>query len=207
MQNNKIRKQRHWSAEQYQKIRQAETELSQRIRDTGTNLEKRDFPSILTWIVGIVIVSAITAPLIYIIWLFQIPIYMVVVILILFALPVVCKCYGIIVGANTIYHGIKLAFSGSYFPVTPFLPFSVLNPQISSFCLGWGLLVASCQSGSTIGLILGILNLFASGLGIFEVKSSIGFAAPGFLSSGISGILTVILGFCIVEPILSSWKK
>jgi hypothetical protein len=127
------------------------------------------------------------------------PIHIALLSLLLLFYPAPCQYYGIIVGAFTIFSGIKLAFSGQSFPVTIFLPFLIFNNTFSSFCIGWGLMVASLQKKSMLGWILGIANLIAGLLEIYQFKHFMQITAPGVWGALLSGILTVSLGSSMVE--------
>lgn len=128
-------------------------------------------------------------------------------VLLFFVFPGLCKSYGVIVGAFTIFSGIKLFFSGEYFRVIPALPFTIVNPSLSYFCLGWGLLVASRHTRSRLGFLLGVANLLGSGLGLFRFKQVEQIVAPGLWGAAISAILTIILGYSIVKVILDSYRN
>lgn len=195
------------NSERYKKAKVAEAELNKRITETFTTTSKYNLKNLLGWAILLIIVLVPLILFIYVIWFFQIPIYYVLIVLVLSLLPGLCKCYGLIVAGFTIFSGIKLAFSGHYFAVLPVIPFTVFNPRISYFCLGWGLLVAGRQSRSKFGLFLGTLNLLGGAFGLFHFKSSTHIVAPGFWGSAISGILTVGLGCSMMTTILNSWSK
>jgi hypothetical protein len=121
--------------------------------------------------------------------------------------PPLCQVYGLIVGGFTALLGVKLAFVvGQSFSVLPALPFLILEPRLSYFYLGWGLLVASRKSRSGLGFGLALLNLLGGALGLFLVKSSTTITLPGIWGSLLSGLLTIGLGCSTVKTILRSWQ-
>ncbi len=193
----------HPSPEHVRKVKLAEAALDQRIAASSPETAKTNF---ITQGIALLIILVPLVAVAYVIWLFQIPFYFVLLVLLFAILPGLCKCYGIIVGGFTALSGIKLAFAWQYFAVQPVLPFLIFNAQLSYFCLGWGLLVASRQTRSTFGLLLGAINLFGGVFGLFQFKSSTHIVAPGFLGSLISGLLTIGLGCSTIATILNSWS-
>lgn len=192
------------NTEHYKKVKQAEAELNKRIEETSTQREEKYQESHLDlfgWIFVLLLLGiALFA---------EVPISFVLLVLIFLVFPILCQCYGVIVAGFTIFFGIKLSFSGQYFAVVPVLPFTVINPPLSYFCLGWGLLVASRRTRSKFGFILGMANLLGGVLGLFWFKQStyIYIVAPGYLGSAIFGILTICLGCSMIKVILDSWSK
>lgn len=121
--------------------------------------------------------------------------------------PPLCQVYGLIAGSFTALIGVKLAFvAGQSFSVLPALPFMILEPRLSHFYLGWGLLAASRKTRSGIGFGLALLNLLGGALGLFSFKSSTVITLPGIWGSILSGLLTVGLGCSTVNAILQSWQ-
>ncbi|MFM7426594.1 MAG: hypothetical protein ACKO7W_16630 [Elainella sp.] len=121
--------------------------------------------------------------------------------------PGLCQIYGLIVGGFTVLMGVKWAFVvGQSFSVLPTLPFVILEPRLSYFYLGWGLLAASRKNRSGLGFGLALLNLLGGALGLFSVKSSTAITLPGFWGSMLSGLLTVGLGCSMANTILQSWQ-
>ena len=126
------------------------------------------------------------------------------------ALPVLCQIYALLAGYWTIFSVIPLILGhGSHvgvygFNFQPVLPFTVINPFLSNFWIGWGLLVASRKSKSITGFILGGLIVLLM--------------APGWLMRGmlfgdetVSLIFTSFLQFGygagITDTILAGWKE
>jgi hypothetical protein len=134
--NIKKRVKSYKNIEHYKKVKQAEKELDKRIQETSiqTNQEYQvSHLNLFGWISALLLLGVA---------LFAgVPIPFVLLVLIFFIFPILCKCYGVIVAGFTIFSGIKLSFSGQYFAVVPVLPFTVINPPLSYFCLGWGLLL------------------------------------------------------------------
>lgn len=136
-----------------------------------------------------------------------VPIPFVLLVLIFLIFPILCKCYGIVVAAFTIFAGIRLSFSGQSFAVVPVLPFTIYNHPLSYFCLGWGLLIASRHSRSKLSFLLKTANLLGVVLGLFQFQRRTYFIAPGYWGSAICGILTIVIGCSMIKVILDSWSK
>lgn len=196
------------NTEHYKKVKQAEKKLNKRIQETSTQINQEYQANQEYQVSHLDLFGWISALLLLGIALFAgVPIPFVLLVLIFFIFPILCKCYGVIVAGFTIFSGIKLSFSGQYFAVIPVLPFTVINRPLSYFCLGWGLLVASRRSHSKIGFLLGTANLLGGGLGLFQFKQVTRIVAPGFWGSAISGILTICLGCSMIKVIFDSWSK
>lgn len=190
------------NTEHYKKVKQAEAELNKRIHEKSTQIKEEyqeSYLGLFGWISALLLLGVA---------LFTgVPFYFVLLVLIFFVFPILCKCYGVIVGGFTIFSGIKLFFSGQYFAIVPVLPFTIYNPPLSYFCLGWGLLIASRCSHSKLGFLLGTVNLLGGVLGFLSFRQIMYIAAPGYWGSAISGILTICLGCSMIKVILDSWFK
>ncbi len=167
-----------------------------------------NLPELLGMMLGLLVILLGLALIGYLFWLVRPPIWRILLVLIGLALPSLCKCYGLIVGGGTALSGIRLVFMGgeSSFSVLSVLPFAIVDPQLSYFYLGWGLLVASWKSRSGFGICLSLLNLLGGGLGLFKVTMTKQITLPGGWGALLSGLMTVGLGFTIVNTILQSWS-
>lgn len=192
------------NTEHYKRVNQAEAELGKRIQEISTQT-KEEYQETHLGLLGWISVFLLLGVALFA----GVPIPFVLLVLIFFVFPILCKCYGLIVAGFTIFSGIKFAFSGQSFAVAPVLPFTVINLPISYFCLGWGLLVASRRTRSKLGFLLSTANLLGGVLGLFWFPQgiSISIVAPGYFGSAISGILTICLGCSMMKVILDSWSK
>jgi hypothetical protein len=202
--NIKKRVKSYKNTEHYKQVKQAEKELDKRIQETSKQINKEYQANYLSLFVGLILALGIVG---FALFAAKVPIASVLLGLIFFIFPILCQCYGVVVAGSTIFSGIKLSFSGQYFAVVPVLPFTIINPRLSYFCLGWGLLVASRRSHSKFGFLLGTANLLGGGLGLFKFKHVTSIVAPGFWGSAISGILTIVLGCSMIQVIFDSWSK
>jgi hypothetical protein len=207
------------TTEQSQKVKQAALELDHRIRELSAETQAEsptDRSNLLGWTFGLLGLLAVLSILGFILYIVgsalgstlsigsSMPTLLVGIIFFMF--PALCKCYGVIVAGFTVFSGLKSAFSGQYFDVVPALPFAIVTLPLSYFCLGWGLLVASRSSHSKLGFFLGTANLCGGVLGLFQVKYSTSIVAPGYWGSALSGILTMGLGISMIKVILESWS-
>lgn len=194
------------TSEHIKRVKEAKLELSKRIN--GVN--DKPTASISKWAPWVLVVILLLSIIFGIFWLitytWQTPYFYFVLVALFIVLVDCCKIYGTIVGGFTFFTGLRLMFSGQYFPVVSALPFTIYNLPLSYFCLGWGLLMASRKTKSKIGFVLGAANLLGGAFGLFQFKHITQIHAPGFVGSLISGILTMILGFSTIKVIVDSYS-
>ncbi|QUY42002.1 hypothetical protein [Acaryochloris marina] len=185
----------------YERVKQAEIELDKRIQET--NLQKYEdlyrrlfdglrYISVLFLLGWIIFTENLD--------------FSILLVILFFAFPILCKIYSIVVGSFTIFFGIKIAFSGQFFAIAPALPFTVLNPEVSYFCLGWGFLAASRSTRSKFGFLLAIFYFVGGALGLFQYRSGLFIKAPGIWGAIMTSIPIISLGLLMTLEILLSWQ-
>lgn len=187
------------NTEHYKKVKQAEIELDKRIK--ATNLQKND-ESYRGFLDGLRYISILFL-LGWIIFTGNLD-FSVMLIVLFFVLPILCKIYSIIVASFTIFSGIKIAFSGQFVAFIPVLPFTVLNPEVSCFCLGWGFLAVSRSTRSKFSCLVAIIYLVRGVLGLFQGRVWI--EVTDILGSMMGGILIIWFGLLMTLEILLSWE-